>query len=432
MAEFVTVEQDAPAGTGTQNFTSAGFGTPVAAIFTWSGSTANGTVVNGGTMGMGFTDGSRDRVLSAKMDDGVSPVSFAWFSAHRDNVGVIRMFQAVTNTTIAAATWNAWVTDGVQINWVTASGISGIKIKCTLIGGAGIANAYVNHVTTPSTINTATNVEAPAFQPDVLICMTNGGEPVNVSTDTAAMNIGFVVRGGGQRSIGISTHPTNNPIVNYGRVSSNRAMYFAEDTGTAGAIEITNFDSLGFDAFLRTLDGVALDMSYLALKFSGLTASVVAYDSPIGNVSYSVTGAGFTPQFAMEVFSAMQSTDTAVVDSTDAESFGIGMVAGSSVSSVSRAMDNGGATSNSISVTASNPVHLVKDTGNFQVETFTAWTSDGMTKNATTSNGTARKRIALFIQESQAAVETGADSGAIQASEVVQPITVGVGAVEAG
>jgi hypothetical protein len=114
------------------------------------------------------------------------------------------------------------------------------------------------------------------------------------------------------------------------------------------------------------------------------------------------------------------------------EVYGIGLVAGSLAycHGVSNITTQG--TTNTTSLVDAKPVNLARQTGAFQVETFTDWTSDGMTLNATTRDTTIRKRAVLFVETTAAATETGADSAAVAVSEVTQPITVGVGAVEAG
>ena len=65
-AEVVVVQQAARTTTGTQDFTSSGFGTPKAAMCMVGFGATNGTSVSHGVFSIGFTDGTRQNALSVR------------------------------------------------------------------------------------------------------------------------------------------------------------------------------------------------------------------------------------------------------------------------------------------------------------------------------------------------------------------------------
>jgi hypothetical protein len=334
--------------------------------------------------------------LTSKGGDAVAAPtpSFNFLTGHRDD-GLVRIIHPTTNALESFAVFDSWQPDGIRLNWTTVS--SAWKVVVVLIGGTGVSNVHVNTFATSTTTDVATSITAPGFQPDFVLCVANGGTAVNNSADTGSLNYGVSVRGGNQRSIQTAMHATNNPTICYGYASS---QYVVREVEGAWGIEINNYASNGFDVVPRVGgSGTAWQSAYMAVKLNGLSASLVAYDSPTSAGSYSVSGAGFTPQFAMEVVSGLQATDSAVSSSATAEHLGVGLVAQTTACALGRISDDGVGTTNTAGVISnSNAIHLVKNGSDWQAETFTAWTGDGMTKNAVTHQAAARKRMAFFVQ----------------------------------
>ncbi len=400
MAEF-RLKQQASSTTngGTQDYTVTGFGTPVAAMFFATFATTAGTVRSHAGFSVGATDGTRQWSCWNGEDDNVAASATGHYNSDT------QCFSWTENGTGATIrfTFNAWITDGIRVNVAVAGGApTAPLVTCLLIGGSGVSNAYVGTTITPSTIDTGTDVTAPGFQPDAVIVSAplNGAGTFDESATSVAMNtLGIVQRASSnphpQYCTVYRSNDAANPTDISGLVSSNRCcvrLSIAADS----AVELQDFDSSGFSAFLRDRNGQAMTIGYCAIKLSGLTAKAMAINSPTASGSQSITGIGFTPQFGMLLQNDLTAYDS-LTSATNGEVFGVGLMTASEQASHSIAVDDGVTPSNAESYTDTDPVLLRKDNGVFMDATFTSFSSDTATFNYATANGTARKWAALFV-----------------------------------
>lgn len=405
MADFRLVQLAARTTPGAQSFEVAGFGTPKAALFLASyGSVVGTAATTAGVLMVGLTDGTHQRVHLAHTTDNVSTNTAFESFYETDDDAVIRFYSADGSTVVGNATWSAWATDGVTINWSTAPA-TGFLITCLLVGGSGVSNAYVNSVTSTTTQDTSTTVTGVGFQTDVLITVSSNGASIPSSNNRAALNIGAVVRNAGgnphpQMNLGTMDASPAATNTMSGNLWTNRVLRLG--ITSIEELEVTTFGSDGFDVTVRNASPAsAMRLSYLALKLNGLGATLLALNSPTTGTSYSISGVGFTSQLVMLAASALIATD-ANTNTTDAECQGIGLTDGTSTYSHSRWSDHGVATYNTESMTSGRLVSLRKDVDFFQREDFMAFTPDGMTVGITgTPDGTARKRFGLFIAAPQ-------------------------------
>jgi hypothetical protein len=428
MADFAVVQAAIRTTTGLQSFTSTGFGTPTGAVFFITTGIVNGTAAAHGIMGAGCADGTRQLAMSGSSKDAVA-TSVAF---HRGVAsGVISLADPTTGAAQAIATFNAWVTDGVQIN-VTTAPASGYLITCLLLGG-NVTNVYCNTVATPATINTATTVNTVGFLADAMLVLGQGGDPWTGSATRNSLSLGVVQRTGSDPPPQYSTnfHDNNgtNPTDVNGMLSTtlaNQIVAVANDV----AVEIRNFTSSGFDAYQRTSAGPAT-WGYVCLKFSGLSTKAMAFNSPTSGGSQSLTGIGLTPSLGILLLDALTANDTRSTDTTG-EVLGIGLVTASAQYCLAITSQDNVSPSVAKSVTHSRPIFLTKAGATFEDATFTSFTYDTMTLNYGTADGTTRKWAGLFIGLPSSGPGSGQDSLAVQSTDAAQPVTVTLSIAESG
>jgi hypothetical protein len=415
MAEFALIQQAGRTTTGTQDYTSSGFGTPIGAIFMVTPATVNGTQVDDAILSVGFTDGTRNVSQCSSEDDAADPTDC-------NNIGNTTACISLTNqagTIVAKAAFSAWITDGIRINWSVQSTSVAYLVTCTLIGGT-VSNVYCNKASVSDTNGVSTDITAPNFEPTFLFVL---GGPFaaglfNDTSSTPATTVFSLVTNNGAGSV------TQRSITKFGNdasASTSGGTYFGTTYAVEGLLgthpqcEIASFDSQGFSTIRRGNSSSTKEIGYLAVKLpAGMTAKIVDFDTPIGTGSYSVTGAGILPQFAM-VFTTGQ-TAAGLDQTANSEVLGMGVVTSAAQYSASIYADTqSAAAANTSSVVDSKPIRIRRNNSDYMVETFTAFTSDGMTLNATTVQPTTgRKRTFLFVKS--AARELDVDPGAYTSS----------------
>ncbi|MBS0150455.1 MAG: hypothetical protein JSR31_05895 [Nitrospira sp.] len=394
-ADIAVVQQAARTTTGTQDFTSAGFGTPKAAMCLVGFGATSGTSVSHGGFAIGFTDGTNQNVTSARTKNGVTTT----VAGRRSDTTDVLLLADQDATVILRAQFSSWITDGVRLNYSVAPGTA-YQVSCTLFGGSGISQAYVNTVSTPSTVDTSTTVSSVGFQPDVILGAISGGTGyTDVNQAQLEISVGAAVRGVGQR--GVSWFDTDNVTTTAQSVFplTNR---IGRNSNNASQIEIQNYTSTGFDATLRQATGFVATMGYLAIQLNGVTATVMEVTSPTATGSQSIASIGLTPQWGLLVMTADQ-TSGSVDTSGDAEVWGVSSFTAAAQSCVAMSADDNVGTSSTTSLTDTKPVCLRKDGALFYSASFTSFGSGTATFNYGTANGTARKWVGLFISESAGA-----------------------------
>lgn len=394
-AEVAVVQQAARTTTGTQDFTSSGFGTPKAAMCLVGYGATNGTAVSHAGLSIGFTDGTRQNALSVRSKNGVTTT----LTGRRADTTDMLLLANQDGTVILRVQFSTWITDGVRLNYSVAPGTA-YQVSCTLFGGAGIMNAYVNTVTTPSTADLSTTVTTVGFQPDVVIGAVNGDGTYNDSNQSQGdLSIGYAINGSTQKGHSWSDVTGLGTTSVIARNLSNRV-------GRGGInsqqIEIRNFTANGFDATLRAAS-FAATLGYLALKLNGITASGLAVDSPTATGSQSITGITGIPQWGMLVSGSLQSVDSTTIDDKS-EGFGISTFTSTDQSCFAIASDDAVTTTVTESLVDSKPICLRKDAGLFYSASFTSFSNGTATFNYGTANGTARKWIGLFFSSQASGV----------------------------
>jgi hypothetical protein len=339
---------------------------------------------------VGGADGTRAYAVAGMDVDGANPAD----TDSASDADAALMTLSTTDTQDGEGDDGGAITDGWRLSWVADPPPAAYLINALLVGGTGVSNCYVGNAATPATIDTATPVSAPGFQPDVVI-VWGIGSPTNHTP-----SIGFVVRDGsdtqraiGQRSNNGGTAQVSSTL-STDRVSQDGSVSFA-------GVSISNFSSTGFDLFLRDVNGSARTVGYMAIKLSGISAKVLTCASPTATGDHTCTGAGFTPQAGLILNTDYTAVDT-YYTSGDGEVFGLGaFTASSSASSAIWSNDNGSNPNDTASMTDTKPINTYKNTAAHMIATFSAFTSDGVTFNYSTADtGGARQRGLLLFQAS--------------------------------
>lgn len=386
-ADFALVQGAAPTSATTQNLTSSGFGTPKCALFWTTTGTVNGTVATHGMLAVGGTDGTRSYTASMMDESAANPSDS---DEHRSTTAALLTQVSTDQSVDGTANFNAWVTDGVQLDW-TDPPPSAYLVNALLVGGTGVSNCYVGNAATPTTVDTATDVTAPGFEPDLVIVW---GAYASTSGN---LGLGFVVNDGSNTQRGAGQWSGNNNATHAVISTLHDNRVWGSGQTVLGTVQIQGFDSSGFDLYLRDVTGTAITVGYMAIKFSGISAKVTTCASPTSTGTHTCTGAGFTPQLALALQGEWAAVNTQYgSDDNEPFAFGGSTATQSLVGGVYR--EDGGTGSVKQSLTDSKPVHSYKDGADYMVATFDSFTSDGVTWNYTTAPGSATQRGMLFIQ----------------------------------
>jgi len=393
-APLAVVQQPSRTTPGTQDFTSAGFGQPVAAMCAVGLNTTLGTAAAHTGVGIGFTDGTRNVSLYQRAEDAVTTTN----TRRRGNATDVLHVVDNTNTVVMRVQFSSWITDGVRLNYSVAPG-SAYRVACTLFGGP-IAQAYAGVASTPSAINTGTPVTAPAFRPDVVLVINNDAQAFNdISASNLGMSFGFAVRnaaGNPHPQMNVSWIDING--VTTTNIQGRTGDAFAGRVGNGGTeIELQDFTASGFTAMTRTV-GAATTFGYLALQLSGISAKALSFDSPTAIGNDSITGVGFRPMGALLGMSFAPAVNQTYSDG-NGEAFGLSMLTSGAQWCLGVSSDDAVTTSNTETVTHSAPVCLRKDGAAQLSATFASFDSDGFTLNYSAVDASARRMIGLFFQE---------------------------------
>jgi hypothetical protein len=404
-AEFCIVQDTFRTTNGTKNFTCpSAFGTPKAAIFLAGVGATNNTATNFAGLSFGVADGTRQWTVYGWSDDNIAAGSTRNSGgAHPSRVAAFLSDSAATTRSIAS--FSAWITDGVTLSFDTegTSPSTAALLTIILIGGAGVSNVYADTFETGTTVDSETNITAPNFQPDLVFLGHTNNPPTfnNFNNGTLFASVGFAHRDGTnpppQYGMQIFDAHASNPTNVSGKIENAYAGTYAGGA-PAARIELRDFDSSGFSAFLRTqAPAASVKAAYLALKLSGITAKVLPVDSPVATGSREISGIGFTPQFGMLLMSDMQAYAT-LNTTGDGEVLGLSAFTAAAQYSYGVWADDNVATSNTEAMVNSVPVHLRKANADFYKATFTSFSSDKATFNYSVADGTTRKWAALFVE----------------------------------
>ena len=386
------ITQSLPNAAGSVDFTSSGFGTPVAAIILYGDANTTNNPQVGSGIGVGFWDGTDVRTMSVWAQDAAANSTTRRLA--RTDVAV-----ALVNGT---SSWSCSytisnITDGVRLTLGTDN--TTVDRYATVILLSGVS-AKVLSLTTDPTVDTGTTSASLGFAPDLILttCIGFTGQTPNsgsTQTNTANLSFGLAASDG--------THRMSAWAINNATSAEQCAAYFSETycagqistaAGLDYGIEITSWAADDFTATTRVA-GSGSDLIYvLALGGADLSflAGTITTATSTGAVDTTTTGINPTA-----VLLGMTSVDTAATLKTDAQAspFSIG-VASSSVNAGFSAVDEDAAgTSNAeAAYSATNALYLrtsAAGTASDLVAADVTPATGKFTTNYTTVSATARK-----------------------------------------
>ena len=382
--------------TGTQDFTVSGFGTPKAAMFILTSAVTDGTEAAHAYLSVGATDGTRQWCIHTNAEDAQTTTDHA---VDHTNSACVEFTNVGDSATIdGSASFSAWITDGVRINWDNAPGTAYL-LTVVLFGGSDLS-AYAGGED-PTFLEI--DVTAPGFEPDIVFVTGHGRVPngahVNWHHSLGAAHNGVSVT---ERSQGaFSWNGQTSTIAGQVQSTSFSGVEMYESpTAIQYGIDIDTFDANGFSLTPNGVNALGDRWNYLALKFANHTSWVGSVDSPTSTGDAAKTGVGFKPQFVMMFESALTAEDS--VDVTgNIIATGISTITASEAYCNAVTLEDAATTSNCGSVSDDQAVNFKLDDGTqSHTGTFVSMDSDGFTINYSAANGTTRKWWAWAVEES--------------------------------
>lgn len=373
-----------PTSNGTADYTISGFGTPKAVMVHASYAASNATARDQAKYSVGYTDGTRQRVMGFASEHNLSVGRSRFWS---DNDKILQLVQASGSTTLWLANFDSWITDGVRLNF-TSTESTAIYLTVTFFTGSDVS-VYAGDFTNNTTQDATTTVTSPGFTPDLLFVTGLGLTLIaNQSSNVASFSEGVADLGTGFPQGSLAwTEDYNDAKGDPQALFEDRyvGQVLDEDSeAQSTSIEITATDSSGFVATTRVAGG-SYYWSYLAIKVgTSISHEVGNITTPTSTGNRSDTDPGFQPQIAGFVMSTMSATETYKADG-EAGAFGSSVFeATAERNSHALAMEDNVQTTNTQSYSENVPVVLPIDDGSAGLRaTFVSFDTNGWTLNWT-------------------------------------------------
>jgi hypothetical protein len=381
------------AGT-TQDFTSAGFGTPVAAMFLFGRNTTDDNHLSHACYSVGFTDGTRQSVCAASSQKGVATSNTFHVGATDEVIQVMHVAAALI---AGEANFDSWVTDGVRINWGVLPS-NAFMITAILFGGSAV-QAYSG---TADTISGDSDITAPGFEPNLVFTIGNLITALNDTVTSDMLGCWGVCSNDGttvvQRNVAFSSMDNKADAEANARLGTSYSQgYVHDDTAEPHAWDLKDFDSDGFTVGQVT---TGLYGAYLALGFEN-QVWVGTVETPTSTGVITFTGPGWQPIFAGLIQTRCLAVDTLYTDG-NAGAQGYGVTDGVTDGCFAWAEEDASATTDSQTDTAARLAHIPEDDGgtaNDHKATLDSFASTGPAVNFTeTDTGNARQWILFAVR----------------------------------
>ena len=333
------------------------------------------------TLDYNLTNKSADNVASTDNVRDSSSVSFPYYLFDAGGSGV----EIATGANISG---------GLSLNYSTNDATDRRAMSVSFAGSNVSAKAGIIPLGTGTTAITVSGV---GFQPDAIILLGNNDD-MDTGTAIFQCTFGVATADGTQRSVSwreLHAATSGAPSQN---ISTTAGAGQNSGGGTASEIVIGGFGADGFTATPSASQG-SDDLLYLALKFTGGACKIVDLTTPTSTGSSTISGAGFTPRFALVVITNLEAVDSVAGTTSDLQSgLGISFV-GDEQWATSWRIDSGADPTDTASQCSNAAIMGPSATDcDAILASFTAWTSDGMTVNYSAVQGTAKKGFVLFIE----------------------------------
>lgn len=246
------------------------------------------------------------------------------------------------------------------------------------------------------------DVTGPGFEPDIVFTFGNSTAMNSISTQSLfSVNFGIAVNDGSatQRSIAFREDNFQAAQSIVGALLTDAAHGVLNGGGTlATKSVISAFDSSGFTQTPSATSGA--DAFYLAVDLGGKQFKLVDFTTPTSTGSSAITGAGFTPSFALVVLTSLETTDDfAGGTTTNKSGFSISLISADEMWSHSCRLKSGADPMDTGKISLPDILLGATDTACDTIKaTLTSFDSDGMTLNYSAVAGTGKKGFILFVQ----------------------------------
>lgn len=364
--------------TGNQSLTTANFGnaTPKAAIQISSFATTNDSEAAHGQLSIGFTDGTTDRCISLSSEDAQGTTD----TVRGFTPNFLRINIPGNLSPDVVADFNAWVTDGVQVN-ITNAPSAAYLTQTILFGGTNL-QAHVSSVTTGQP-NVAQDITTVGFEPDIVFFIdVDRNLDQELSDNFGAFGVAHNGDTVTQRCIGFEDNEGDSATATRGLYSDVYASSIPGDY----QIEISDFDTQGFSITPRSAG--ARDVAYLALKLPDKLMSLTTLQTPPLTGDQEVD-LDIDPNLLIAGMSMHASTNTL---NTTGEAFPIGLWSADGSDEYSTTMrSEDGADPTDAACLSSDSIILTDDAGSTAFTgSLKSFDSDGFTLTWTAVSGTPR------------------------------------------
>lgn len=345
--------------------------------------------------GISFIKDSVDMFgVGYSQDNSASTSSVRMFHSNK----AVNGFDSVGNTVKQAT--GSTAAGGVSLDFTQNDDVS-FRYAFTAFAGTGVT-CFVGSFDLGTSAGTI-DVTAPGFTPDVILALLTGNVASNTLNNDMYYSFGIATNESGtypQRCFAWSEDNLASDGAPFMSLSATRGAAKISETDGALLYDLlfNNFDASGFDVTLSASSS-SNDLVYMALKFNGSSHKLVAFDTPTSTGAYTITGAGFTPRYALIVITNLETTGDFASRATSAlqGGFSISSVASDEQWSASHRIQNAATTNTGCQLSAGVIGPSATDC-DANKATFTAWTSDGVTLNFSAVQGTAKKCFALFVE----------------------------------
>ena len=376
-------------GTGTQSISGVGFQPKAYILFYTKNDTAD-TVSNGrgSILSIGMTDGTNQFCMASGSEDnqgttdvgrrGFSDVVLATHDAHADQL------------VEGAAGHVSMDSDGFTITITTPFSAPAYPIVRYIAFGGDDLLVTAGTVDLADTVDTSVDVNAPGFEPDVIITSFIGhflDVDGDTNNDGHSFSLGWAVNPARQasnntHSMMVASRDNQTSSHTISRFDNTRAGTSYRDGAIDASYDIGNFDSSGFSVTTRLAAAAANEiMGYLALKLGSdpnVYSTARTARTAVGDDVES--GAGFEPIFLLAVGGGAA---TGVNTNTNGGSMAIGITDGTDTYAIMQHDENGISPSNTHNrVTNTQFMSANSPAGGIDWEsTFEAFNADGWTIN---------------------------------------------------
>lgn len=289
------------------------------------------------------------------------------------------------------------ISGGVQLNYTANTAVNKRFMAACFAGADVMAKAGTVGLGTGTS---AIDVNTVGFQPDAVILFSSN-DVVSANDLIFQFTFGACVYDGGaytQRSVGMVETENATDGAPFQALQTDCAACTKLTSASITKMVVSDFDANGFSITPNSSQG-SDDVHYLALKFTGRAVKIVDFTTPTSTGSQAITGAGFTPQFALAVLTNLEAVNGALATSSDLQSgFAISFI-GDEQWSTSIRLDSGAPTTDTGSQCSNNAIMGASATDCDAIKaSLTSFDSDGMTLNYSAVQANGKKGFILFVE----------------------------------